>query len=227
MKALFLFSILTLSTLAAVAQVKTDTAVQNRKPFYIGINGLAIGYDLDYNSEPKGGNIQPYASLYFGHNISKRLRIQAGAWYSTDNRDFGSIYVESADKLIYYGDISRTKGVGMPITVDYVLFYPLKKLQFYGTATLTPMYSTTFAEKSETREDVKTTTYSEKASGVNTFITAGFGIGYPISKRFDTYLNYYLISRNFNKGLQPRDQYPYQGSLALGLNYNFNLKRKK
>lgn len=201
--------------------------VNAHKPLYFGINGLAIGFDLKYKEEPKGANIQPYASLYFGYKPNDKLRIQAGVWYGTDNRDFGSVYVESADKLIYYYDISRTKGVGIPITVDYVLFYPLKKLQFYGTAMLTPMYSTTFAEKSETRDGIKTITYSAEASGINTFITAGFGVAYPISKRFDTYLNYYLISRNFNKGLQPRDQYPYPGSLALGLNYNFNLKLDK
>ncbi|WP_162428023.1 hypothetical protein [Pontibacter pudoricolor] len=200
---------------------------ESYKPLYIGINGLAVGFDLKYKEEPKGANIQPYTSLYFGYKLSNKLRIQAGVWYGTDSRDFGSVYVESEDKLIYYDDISRTKGVGIPITVDYVLFYPLKKLQFYGTAMLTPMYSKTFAEKSETRDGDKTITYSAEASGINTFITAGFGIAYPISQRFDTYLNYYLISRNFNKGLQPRDQYPYQGSLALGINYNFNLKRNK
>ncbi|NDK54760.1 outer membrane beta-barrel protein [Pontibacter fetidus] len=225
MKALFLSLTLSLSSLAAVAQPNLDSTLE--KKLYVGINGLAIGFDLKYSEEPKGANIQPYTSIYFGFKPNEKLRMQVGAWYGTDNRNFGSVYVESEDKLIYYDDISKTKGVGIPITADYVLFYPLKKLQFYGTATLTPMYSTTYAEKSKTQDGIKTITYSAEASGINTFITAGFGIAYPISKRFDTYLNYYLISRNFNKDLQPRDQYPYQGSLALGLNYNFNLKREK
>lgn len=221
-----IFILILLFSETSWCQVNTIADTLSR-PFYIGINGLAIGYDLEYKNEPKGGNIQPYTSIYFGYNITKRIRIQAGVWYGTDSRDFGSVYVESADKLIYYSDISKTKGVGVPITADLVLFYPFKKLQFYGTAMLTPMYSTTLAEKSETRDGVKTITYREKTSGINTYLTGGLGIKYPVSKRFDTYFNYYVISRNFNRGLRPRDEYPYPGSLALGFNYNLNLKREK
>lgn len=85
---------------------------------------------------------------------------------------------------------------------------------------LTPMYSKTKAEELETIDGVTKINYSEQTSGLNVYITGGFGLSYPISRRLNTYLNYHFINRSFNKGLRPRDEYPYQGSLALGINFN-------
>lgn len=90
--------ILTLITNHAIAKytVLNDTTGGR---FFVGVNALAIGFDLDYRKEPKGGNIQPYASVNLGYNVNSKLRLQAGLWYGTDNRSFESIYVESNDRL--------------------------------------------------------------------------------------------------------------------------------
>ncbi|MER2997372.1 hypothetical protein [Pontibacter populi] len=80
MKTLFLSLTLALISLAAVAQVNNPDSISEKKHF-VGINGLAIGFDLEYKEEPKGANIQPYTSLYFGYKLSNKLRIQAGVWY--------------------------------------------------------------------------------------------------------------------------------------------------
>ncbi|MCC9136645.1 hypothetical protein ACFSKU_07550 [Pontibacter silvestris] len=126
--------------------------------------------------------------------------------------------------FVYNNDITRTEGWGVPVTFDYVLLYPFRRVQFYGTVMLTPMFSKTEQEKSQLRDGVTTISYSAKTSGINTYLTAGFGLGYSISKRFDAYANYHLISRNFNRDLRPRDEYPYPGSLFVGLNYRLKAK---
>lgn len=221
------FFVLTVLFFPFISQAQQQNNESSPKSLFIGANALALGFDLEYNKEPKGGNIQPYGSINIGYKLKPKLRLQAGIWYGTDNRDFESVYVEAEDKLIYYHDISRTRGIGVPITVDYVLLYPLKRLQFYATVVLTPIYSSTRVEKTEQKDGVLKVNYNEKASGFNTYLTGGFGLSYPLGRRLDTYFNYHIISRNFNRGLRPRDEYPYQGSLVLGLNYNFNQKREE
>ncbi|TPE42753.1 hypothetical protein [Pontibacter mangrovi] len=226
MKTLFL-SLMLLTSFAAKAQLVVYKDTARAKQLYIGANALVIGYDLKYSQQPKGGNIQPYASMYMGYKLNKRVRLQTGIWYGTDNQDWSYTYVESEDNLIHYNETSKTRGVGVPITMEYMLFYPLKRLQFYGTGMFTPMYSTTQAAKTEQEGGIETVIYNEKTSGLNAYLTGGFGLGYNINSRLDAYFNYYMISRSFRRKLAPRDEYPYPGSLAIGLNYNLNLKREK
>lgn len=220
---LFIVLLLGASTCATAQNSALKDTTNDR--LFIGINATTIGYNLEYKHEPKGGDIRTYSSINIGIKLNKRARVQIGASYGTDNTDHSDIYVESPSKLVYLNDISRTWGVAMPIMFDYILLHPLKRLQLYGTIMITPIYSTTRHEKSEERDGIATNTFSAKTSGINTYLTAGFGLSYPIGNRFDAYANYYMISRNFNRGLRSKDGYPCPGSITLGLNYNLNLKR--
>lgn len=218
-----ILSLLLLTSFAAKAQLVTPKDTAKAKQLYIGVTATTMGYNLKYKNEPKGGDIHTYGVLHVGYKLNNRARVQAGFSYGTAKIDHSYVYVEAADKLIYYDEVARTRGVAMPITVEYILFYPFRRLQFYGTGMFTPIYSTTRLEKTERRNEVTTVTYNEKASGFNAYLTAGFGIGYPVSRRLGVYFNYYMISRSFNNGLRKKDEHPYPGSLAIGLNYNFNL----
>jgi hypothetical protein len=216
----FLICVILLSFIVntSIAQYKVPNDSTNSR-FFVGVTAFAIGFDLDYAKEPKGGNIHPYASLNLGYKVNSRLRLQAGIWYGSHNRNNESTYVESEDRLIHFSNTTKTRGIGVPITADYIIFYPIKRLQFYGTAMLTPMYSITKDEKFETADGITKVNYSEKTSGLNAYITGGFGFAYPISQRLDAYTSLHVISRSFRKGLRPRDEYPYDGSFAIGLNY--------
>ncbi|WP_266203698.1 hypothetical protein [Pontibacter kalidii] len=222
-----LFPLLLLTSLAAKGQLVAPKDTAKAKQLYIGVTATTMGYNLKYKQEPKGGDIHTYGVLHVGFKLSPRTRVQAGFSYGTAEIDHSYIYVEAEDRLIYYDEVARTRGVAMPITVEYRLFYPFRKLQFYATGMFTPIYSTTRLQKTESRDEVTTITYDENASGFNAYLTAGFGIGYPVTKRLDAYFNYYMISRSINNGLRRKDEYPYPGSLAIGLNYNLNLKREK
>ena len=190
------------------------------KKLFIGVIASTVGYNLKYAHEPKGGDLRPVVTPYLKYKLSKRMSAQIGFSYDSFKFDVEHIYVEAPDKLVYLRDYNHTRGVAMPITVNYTLLYPFRKLELYGTAMITPIFSTSSAEKSERRDEVTTITYSAKTSGMNTYLTAGIGFGYPLSNRFDIYGNYYRFNRNFNNKLRPKDNYPYPGSLAIGINYS-------
>ena len=225
MNTLYLSLTLALISLNAVAQVTPDST--SAKKLFIGIKATTIGYNLKYKHEPYRGDIQTYGAINFGYKLSKRARVQLGFSYGTDKIDHSVIYVETEDKLVYYDDVARTRGISFPISLDYTIFYPFKRVELYGTVMVTPIISKTHQVKSERREEITTDTYDEKTSGMNTYLTLGGGVRYKLNDRFDAYFNYYRYSRNFNTNLARKDEYPYPGSLALGLNYNFNLKRDK
>ena len=227
MKTLLLSFILSLLVFATAAQINPDTTAQNYKPFYLGIKATTIGYNLKYKGEPKGGDIQTYGSVNVGYKLNKRARVQLSLSYGTDKTDRGEIYVEADDKLIYYNDIARTRGISVPISFDYTVLYPFRRVELYGTVMITPILSKTHQEKSESRDGETIVTYDREASGINTYLTLGGGVRYRLNSRFDAYLNYYRFSRNFNSRLARKDEYPYPGSFELGLNYNLNLKREK
>lgn len=195
-----------------------DTTSKAKK-LYVGVIASTVGYNLKYVHEPKGGDLRPVVTPYLKYKLNKRFSAQVGISYDNYKFDVEQIYVESPEKLVYLRDFNHTRGVAMPITVNYTLLYPFRKLELYGTAMLTPILSTSRAEKSERTDEFTTVTYSAKTSGINTYITLGIGFGYPLSSRFDIYGNYYRLNRNFNNKLRPKDEYPYPGSLAIGLNY--------
>jgi len=227
MKTLILSFILCLSALTTIAQqnILEDTATTNK--LFVGIKATTIGHNLRYKNEPYSGDIQTYGSVNLGYKLSKRAQVQIGFSYGTKKIDRSEIYVEAEDKLIYYNDVALTRGISFPISLDYTILYPFKRVELYGTVMVTPIISKTHQVKSERREDVTTVTYGEKTSGINTYLTLGGGVRYKFNPRFDAYFNYYRYSRNFNTNLARKDEYPYPGSLELGLNYNFNLKRDK
>ncbi|ARS37119.1 hypothetical protein CA264_17705 [Pontibacter actiniarum] len=186
-----------------------------------------MGYNLQYKGEPRGGDIYTYGVLNVGYWLNKRARVQVGITYGGAKFNNETTLVEAEDRLVHYEEISNTKGVAAPLVLDYVLLYPFRRLQLYGTAMFTPIFSVTNHKTLERREDITTVTSKSKASGINAYITAGFGLCIPISTKLDLYGNYYFLSRSFNRRLRRKDEYPYPGSLALGLDYNFTLKRKK
>ncbi|MFD2246636.1 outer membrane beta-barrel protein [Pontibacter ruber] len=216
-KAILTFILLLLSFFVQAQKHATpDTA---SKKLFVGVIASTVGYNLKYAHEPKGGDLRPAVTPYLKYKFSKRLSAQVGVSYDSYKFDVEQIYVESPEKLIYLREYNHTRGVAMPVTVNYTLLYPFRKLELYGTAMVTPIFSTSKSEKSERTEEVTTVTYSAKTSGINTFLTLGIGLAYPLSDRFDMYGNYYRLNRNFNNRLRPKDEYPYPGSLAIGINY--------
>lgn len=220
MKGFILILLLLLLSFTSMAQ-QADTANTTGSRYFVGVGASTIGYNLEYKHEPKGGDSRPIATVYVGYKLNRRASVQIGFSYAGNRSNNEYIYVEAQDKLIYHSEISHTRAVAIPVTFKYGIFYPFRRLQFYGTAFITPIISTTSLKKTERRDDVTTLTYNAKASGFNAYLTAGLGLNYSISKRLDGYGEIHLLNRSFNRGLAKKDEYPYPGSLAIGLNYNF------
>ncbi len=181
-----------------MAQQRTAPDSTNKK-FYVGVGASSIGFNLEYQDEPKSGDFRPVISLHGGYKLNKRVSLQIGFSYGNNTDKYDYVYVEAQDKLIYYSEISQTRAIAIPVTLKYGFLYPFRHLQFYGTTILTPIISSTSLKKTEQREDVTTVTYNTKASGFNAYLTAGFGLNYTISKRLDMYGELHLLHRSFNR----------------------------
>jgi hypothetical protein len=104
------------------------------------------------------------------------------------------------------------------LTFRYNLIGVNRRLQFYATASLVPVYGTTKQEKTERLGNAQTTTFAAKESGLNVFVTAGLGTTYQISDRLEGFGEAILLNRNLrNPGFRMK-------TISFGVGLNYKLK---
>lgn len=219
-----------LFSLEAVAQ-QPDTAASNRSRFYVGVSFSTVSHHIYYKN-PKGaqevtsGYFAPLA-INFGYQLNERASVQAGLAYggSSDHNNWSP---GSPDTLMY-DSYSNTHVLAVPVTMRYVLFKVFRRFQLYGTGTIMPAFGTTKFKRIETRQDDISTVLDVRDTGMNTFVTAGLGLNYKISKRFSGIIEYH----GFKYNLTGNNSFYYdwdQGftgflriSKSVGVGFNYSL----
>ena len=227
MRASIIFLLLLLS-LEAIAQ-QADSAVSDRSRFYVGVSFSTVSHHIYYKN-PKGaqdvtsGYFAPL-SVNFGYQLNERASIQAGLAYGggTDRNNWSP---GSGDTLLY-DSYSNTHVLAVPVTMRYVLFKAFRRFPVYGTGTIMPAFGTTKSKTTEIRHGDTSTVLDVRDTDMNTFFTAGFGLNYKISKRFDGLVEYHAFKYNLtgnNSFFYDWDQgitgfLRIYRSVGVGLNY--------
>ena len=183
--------------------------------FFLGIRLNTTSHKLIYNKAPYTGDFAAIPSIQFGYHISKRTSMQIGIAYGNHQFDTWAIYRTADGKLQENYIYSKTHAVVVPLTLRYILSNPNRRLQVFGSASFIPTYGTISSKKTEKHDDITTVTYNASTSGLNAFITAGVGLDYHISRRFEGYGEVILINNN----LQDKLRLNAFKSLGLGVNY--------
>ncbi|NEM96292.1 outer membrane beta-barrel protein [Pontibacter burrus] len=231
MKTLSLFLLLSLYTLAAIAQVNPDTAARTSKHFYVGLGLTTITYHIYYDEQEKLGDSKTGyftpVTLHVSYAITDRLNIQAGIGYggSKAKREWSPNH--NPNDPVKYKDRSVTHVLSVPVSAKFIFFKALRRFPVYGTFTLMPSFGFSKAE-SEEITDTNTTTTVVKVNDMNVFATGGLGFNYKISNRFTGYAEYLFYKHN----LTGQNSFDYDWeqastigrrifkSLAIGVNYS-------
>lgn len=118
-------------------------------------------------------------------------------------------------------DTIQTRGFIIPVTFRYNFLTISKRLQAYGTASLTTAYGKSTLKNTATRDGVITDTYKVNNSAVNLFLSLGLGLNYRINDRFNAFGEYSIINRNLTGGPYPNRRSLDIGLFNMGLNYKF------
>ena len=219
MKIALSFLMLLILSFAAVAQ-QQETKDPITGKFYVGVNYNTTPYYLKYKgSDYASSKIQidykAYPSVHLGYMLSKRASIQIGAAYASTNYQGGSEYNNTS---IIEGDYDtiQTRGFVIPATFRYNILNVNKRLQVFGTSSLTTAYGKTTLEHTSTINGVVTDNYKLDKSTVNVYLSLGLGINYKISDRFHVYGEYILLNKNLNNAFSPNKH-----NFNIGLNYKF------
>lgn len=232
MKTFLLSLLLSFATLAAVAQVRPGSALMQRpvtpdstrSKFYIGVELSSVSYVVADYYKKVGGTFTPLAHVHVGYRLSERASLQVGLAYGATDDNYESIYYKAADSTIYRSTRLSNRGLAIPLTLQLTPFNPGRRLNFYATASLVPIIGEVRDQRSETLDGKTDIKYSAYDSGIYTVATAGVVLNYKISKSFEVYGKANLLY----KELKRESEYAKQArSVAIGLNYNLNLKREK
>ncbi|WP_439880941.1 hypothetical protein ACSX1A_17550 [Pontibacter sp. MBLB2868] len=147
------------------------------------------------------------------------MNLQIGVGFGRDKESgVSSIYYGRNDTIIYYNRSRDNHGVAVPLLVQYTPFNPDRRLNFYVTASLIPVFGEVNQHESETFEGETKDTYEAHDSGIYVLATAGLVLNYKISQRFEVYGKGNLLY----KDLQGYSYYAERAkSVAVGLNYSF------
>ncbi|WP_299758850.1 outer membrane beta-barrel protein [uncultured Pontibacter sp.] len=221
MKTIFLSLLLSVATLAAIAQVQPDSAMMSAKRFYAGLELSSISYNMWDNIKKVGGGFTPIAHVHLGYRLTKIMNIQAGLTYGREKEDvLSGIYYGQNDTIINYYRSKNIYGVAMPLTVQFTPFNPNRKLQLYATASFIPVIGSVWHQYSEEYEGNRVITFEVEDSGISAIATAGLQLNYRISSRLEGYGKANLLYRNVG---QESAYARTAKSVAVGLNYSFNL----
>lgn len=180
----------------SIAQVG-DTTDTEKSNYYVGIGFSTVSHHIYYKNPKANGSVTSgyFAplSISLGYRISRRTSVQVGIAYGGGS-DHLNWSPGSKDTLMNDTN-SRTHVLAMPVTMRYTFFKAFKRFPVYGTATVMPAYGFTKTSNVETRHQVSTTS-TTRDSGVNTFFTAGIGLEYKISKRFNGFFEYHAYKHN-------------------------------
>ncbi|MBB6609498.1 hypothetical protein H7F15_00470 [Pontibacter sp. Tf4] len=221
MKTLFLTFILTLSTLAVVAQVQVDTTIAPLKRFYVGVELSSISYTMWNPSKRVGGGVTPVLHLNAGYKLAKSLNLQVGLTYGRKRVDeLSGIYYGQNDTIINHYRKGEIQALSVPLTVLFTPFssHQNQRLRISATASLVPIFGSVWHQQSEEFEGEKKVTYDDKDSGVYGIVTAGLQLNYKISNRLDGFGKVNLYYKNIGHN-------SYYASIAksIGIGVNYNL----
>ncbi|OKL40744.1 outer membrane beta-barrel protein [Pontibacter flavimaris] len=235
MKAYIVFLYFVFGSIVAVARGLSE-GVSNKSGLYIGANLTTVSYHIYYD-EPeiekytiKSGYFNPFL-LSLGYEINERARVQIGLAYG-GSRDSYDWYLGDADTLLYK-DKSQTRVIAIPVTGKFVFFNANKCFPIYGTATVMPAFGTTDIKRTEVHRN-ESAGHSMQVKGTDVFATAGIGLNYKISHRFNGYLEYLFFKKNLtslNSQHQDWNQFAtlpnrIYRSLAFGIEYSFASKHE-
>jgi hypothetical protein len=153
------------------------------------------------------------------------MNVQVGLTYGRDKEDvLSGIYYGYNDTIINHYRSKNSYGMAMPLTVQFTPFNPNRKVQLYATASFIPILGSTWHQNSEEFEGNRVVTFESDDAGVYAIVTAGLQLNYKINNRFEGYGKANLYYKNVN---QFTDYARQARSVAIGLNYNLNLKRER
>lgn len=216
MKSYILSFILSALFCSATAQQRIAPDSTNNKKFYAGVELTTISYII--GNREAAGSFSPYIQLNFGYRLSRRTNVQIGLARGGTNENQESIYYKTDDSTIYMNDSWNSRGVAIPLTVQFTPFNPGRRLNFYATASIIPIFGEVNIQHSETYEGETKTTYKAHDSGVYLLATAGIVLNYKISKRLEGYGKANLLYKHLG---HYNDYAKRAKSVAIGLNYNF------
>ncbi|RIJ37712.1 outer membrane beta-barrel protein [Pontibacter oryzae] len=226
MKLLFIFSFLVALTSSAMAQQPEEVSPREGN-LYIGVGATNVEYHIYYKEKKGTGTVRSgYFTPMFltvGYKWTERAKLQVSLGYGGDKQEIEGAGGTTAS--------SRTQALALAVSGQFTFFNVLKRFPVYGSVTAMPAYGTTKSKETENGVIVSDT----KDAGTDVFATAALGFNYKISKRFTGYTEYLF----FKRSLTGENSYYYDWnqdatlldrvakSLAMGLNYNFNLKQEK
>lgn len=214
---------LLLCSFAAIAQRPT-TSDSTKSKLYLGLELSTVSYSMANHITQVGGMITPVAHLHLGYRLSPRAQVQVGFAYGGAEDNFESIDFKSADSTIYRNFRQSRKGLAIPLTVLFTPFHPARRLNLFATASLIPVIGSVHHRRTETLDGVTRLVYRGDDNGVYWLATAGVVLNYKFSTRLEGYGKANLLY----KELKRESAYARQAkSVAIGLNYNFNLRREK
>jgi hypothetical protein len=221
MKTLFLSLILSISTLAAVAQANPDSTVKPLKRVYVGLEVSSVSYSMWDPTKKLSGGFTPIVHINTGYKLTKKFNVQVGLTYGRRQDDeLSGIYYGEKDTTIYHFRKSDMYGVAIPLTLEYSLLNLRKKLRLSATASLAPIIGSVWHQQAEEFEGQRKITYEDDDAGIYMIATAGLQLNYKISNRLDSFCKvniYYKDISNYN-------YYSYYAkaarSVGIGLNYN-------
>lgn len=215
----------------AISQIN-DTTNNDKGRLYIGLSFTTVSHHIYYkdfkgSKDITSGYFAPLA-LNIGYSLNEHANLQLGLAYggSSDNITWSP----GAMDTLSYNVQGNTNVLATPITLRWVFLKAYRRFPVYGMATLMPAYGISKSKTVETRNGETTNILDARDSGVNVFLTAGFGFNFRISKRFNGLAEYYALKYNLNG----RNSFYYdwdQGftgfnkiyrSIGIGVNYDLN-----
>jgi hypothetical protein len=225
MKTLLLAFVFSLSAIATIAQVNTDTTATTQSKLSLGVNLHTMSYHIYYKEGKTPGAVRAGyfvpVSVNVGYQLTDRIKLQAGLGAGGDKHQ---VTEQDQDGEQTYE--ARTIAFVMPVSGYLTVVNLYKKLPIYGVFSVVPAYGVTTTDVTETY-DSGTRNYSVKDSGINVFAVAGAGFNYKISERFYGNVSYFFYktnltgrnSRYFDWDYGYPDGRPFLKSLEFGLNY--------
>ncbi len=215
---------------STMAQQNSSSDEETIKKSFIGIGLRLMPYDAIGSPEYQMPALDvPFIQVNYSYRLNNRVVAQIGLGYGMNEAshvgvsrhiDVDSIYMKES-----YQQISA---VAMPLSIRWTPFNLSRRLQFYGNASLIPLFRDVKVWANESLNgsaSSRTELYNKTISEFTATISAGVFIQYSFSSRWSVYAeadlaHYNLEQRHLTTSFS-------KSSKGIGLNYNFNLKRDK
>jgi hypothetical protein len=143
-------------------------------------------------------SFSPVATAHAGYWLTKRAILQLGVTYGSTKFALLGTDPGSQNQLAYIRESYYTRAFSTHLTGRYVISNTERRLQLYLTASIIPVWATTQVEQTVTEDGLITSRYTSKESNVQVYASAGPGISYRLSKRFELYTEVPLLHHNLS-----------------------------